>query len=294
MVSFLDKARGLSRNPLGIIALFIALIYGFATLLLGVAASKLLCGERLPLVWFVVLFPVLVLAVFYLLVTRHHWKLYSPRDYRTDKSFQDASFLTRLTSAQKEHRANEELASIHPEVVQPSPVLEPGGDTAAALPTHDAIPVPPPVTNPDELRARLRLAERLALKKIQRDRGLDIKSQVAFGNDASAAFDGVAQTGTSCVAIEVKLLRESWTRPLTIREVLYRAMVANHILQQRFGDSVEFRLLLVFVVEKGAVDRSRLGRLIETTLKEAPITVEWEIFGLADLEKEFPEVTAET
>jgi len=294
MVSFVDKARGLSRNPLGIIALFIAFIHGFATLLLGVAAGRLLCGERMPLVWFVVLFPVLVLGVFYLLVTRHNEKLYAPRDYRTDKSFQDASFLTRLTPAQKESRANEELVSIHTDVVQPSSVLEVSGDTAVARTTHDSTSVIPPLSNPDELRARLNLAERLGLKKIQKDRGLEIKNQVAFGNDASSAFDGVAQTGTSFVAIEVKLLRGSWTRPVTIREVLYRAMVANHMVQQRFGDRAEFRLLLVFVVEKGDVERGRLGRLIEPTLKEAPIAIEWEIYGLADLEKEFPDVTAET
>jgi hypothetical protein len=54
---FLEGAKGLTRNPLGIIALFVALVYGFATLLLGVSTQRLGCEERLPLVWFVVLFP---------------------------------------------------------------------------------------------------------------------------------------------------------------------------------------------------------------------------------------------
>lgn len=82
--AFLESAKGLARNPLGIIALFIALIYGFATLLLGSAADKFGSGEKATLVGFVVLFPVLVLLAFYRLVTKHHGKLYAPADYKQD------------------------------------------------------------------------------------------------------------------------------------------------------------------------------------------------------------------
>ena len=282
MERFLETARTLSRNPLGIIALFIALIYGFATLLLGAAAGKLSCGERFPLVWFVILFPVLVLVAFYLLVTRHHWKLYAPRDYRTDAEFRDPYPLIKLTSAQQERRTNEELASVHAEVVQqPGPAVEVAHEKSlTALPT----------TDPDELRARISLAKKLALEKIQRERGLNIKIQVAFGDGASSAFDGVAQTGISYVAIEVKLLRGSWIHAERIREVLYRAMIADHRLNQRFGDQVDFRLLLVFVVEKGEADRRRIARLIEPTLNEAPLVVEWELYELTSLQSEFPDV----
>jgi hypothetical protein len=75
------------RNPLGIVALFISLIYGFASLLLGSSADKLEPIERWPLILFVVIFPFSVLYVFYKLVTEHHGKLYSPSDYNTDDSF---------------------------------------------------------------------------------------------------------------------------------------------------------------------------------------------------------------
>lgn len=55
--SFGATAKGLARNPLGIIALFIVLIYGFAALTLGLNA-KLEAAERTLLVWFLVAFPV--------------------------------------------------------------------------------------------------------------------------------------------------------------------------------------------------------------------------------------------
>ena len=76
---FWSIARDLSRNPLGIIALFICLIYGFACLVTGLTRN-LKETERLPLVWFLTLFPVVVLSVFYWLAAKHHWKLYSPEE----------------------------------------------------------------------------------------------------------------------------------------------------------------------------------------------------------------------
>jgi hypothetical protein len=84
--AFSSAAKGLARNPLGIIALFIVLIYGFAALTVGINQSLQL-EERLPLIWFLVLFPLAVLALFGWLVSKHHEKLYAPADYQTDESF---------------------------------------------------------------------------------------------------------------------------------------------------------------------------------------------------------------
>ena len=86
-MEFLKGAKDFARNPLGIVALFISLIYGFASLLLNSSVEKLTENERWPLIMFIVLFPVLVLITFYRLVTNHHGKLYAPGDYKDDKSF---------------------------------------------------------------------------------------------------------------------------------------------------------------------------------------------------------------
>jgi ActR/RegA family two-component response regulator len=88
--SMAASARHLARNPLGIIALFIVLIYGFASLVVGLS-DNLSAGERLPMIWFLLAFPVFVLCIFAWLVSRHHAKLYSPADYRHDSAFIEAS-----------------------------------------------------------------------------------------------------------------------------------------------------------------------------------------------------------
>ena len=80
-------AGSLSKSPLGIIALFIVLIYGVAGLVLGFSAETLDPSERSRLIWFLVLFPVIVLATFAWLVSRHHRKLYGPSDFKDESVF---------------------------------------------------------------------------------------------------------------------------------------------------------------------------------------------------------------
>src|SRR5262245_61463123 len=84
--SFGDTATSLARNPLGIIALFIVLVYGFASLVTAFSGS-FTPAERIPLIYFLVVFPVLVLTVFAWLVSRHAGKLYSPSDFRHEENY---------------------------------------------------------------------------------------------------------------------------------------------------------------------------------------------------------------
>jgi hypothetical protein len=83
---FGQTAVKLSQGPLGIIALFIVLIHGFAALVLGFA-SEIGDSNRSVLVWFLVLFPVGVFVGFAWLVSAHHQKLYPPQAFRQEEHF---------------------------------------------------------------------------------------------------------------------------------------------------------------------------------------------------------------
>ena len=76
-----------ARNPLGIIALFISLIYGMSALLLGASIKSMASHNQTILVIFVAVFPFVVLGVFGWLVANHHRKLYGPGDYQSDQGF---------------------------------------------------------------------------------------------------------------------------------------------------------------------------------------------------------------
>lgn len=103
---FGDVARGLARNPLGIIALFIVLVYGFASLVTTFSGS-LSAAERLPLIYFLVIFPVLVLAIFAWLVSSHSGKLFAPADFKDEENYvrmQLAAVASLATAAAKNSR----------------------------------------------------------------------------------------------------------------------------------------------------------------------------------------------
>jgi len=90
--SFGDNAKSLARNPLGIIALFIVLVYGFASLVTA-AGGNLTPAERLPLIYFMVLFPVLVLGVFSWMVCKHWLKFFGPGDFPNPGDYMDTQML---------------------------------------------------------------------------------------------------------------------------------------------------------------------------------------------------------
>ena len=101
--SFGETGRKLARNPLGIIALFIVLVYGMACLV-AISPGVDAAGERQPLILFLVIFPVLVLLVFSWLVSKHSDKLYGPSDFRNEDNYMKLVTVGSLGAATGRHK----------------------------------------------------------------------------------------------------------------------------------------------------------------------------------------------
>lgn len=82
---FANISENFVRSPLGIIALFIVLVYAMAGLV--TTFSNLPELHQLILVVFLVVFPVLVLFVFFWLVTRYPNLIYGPADFQEEENF---------------------------------------------------------------------------------------------------------------------------------------------------------------------------------------------------------------
>ncbi len=85
MQDFGVSASKLARNPLGILALMIVPVYAIAGLV--TSTDGLGSTERLILIIFLVSFPVVVLLTLYILVAKHHDKLYAPTDFVNEDNF---------------------------------------------------------------------------------------------------------------------------------------------------------------------------------------------------------------
>ncbi|MGA2325562.1 MAG: hypothetical protein ABSH05_04680 [Bryobacteraceae bacterium] len=188
-------AQRLSRNPLGIIALFIVLVYGIAGLVLGYSSPNLQPSEKLPLIWFLVLFPIIVLGAFLWLVTRHHVKLYAPYDF-PDKE----GFFRAMTPAEQRQRLDAEV-----EAIQAEAVVAPDHRTLAVEMEGSGI------AQAVSIRHAYVLAEELAFREIEREFGMPVQRNVAIGSDIG--LDGILLHHGKPMAIEVKFTRQpSWRR----------------------------------------------------------------------------------
>lgn len=83
--NFADSAKDFTKSPLGIIALFIVLVYGFATI--ATTFGRNIENHIDPLIYFLVLFPVVVFIGFLWLVSKHSDKIYGPSDFRNEDNF---------------------------------------------------------------------------------------------------------------------------------------------------------------------------------------------------------------
>jgi tetratricopeptide (TPR) repeat protein len=74
----------LARNPLGIISLFVFFIEAIATVSLKIAVDTAYVGH---VVWFIILFPTLIIVLFFITLWAKRESFYSPMEFRDDQSF---------------------------------------------------------------------------------------------------------------------------------------------------------------------------------------------------------------
>lgn len=254
--------KNLVKNPLGIIALFISLIYGFANLLLGATASALGPDERFLLIGFIVLFPVLVLAIFYALVACHHFKLYSPGDYKDDKSFLHA-----LSQEEREQKLYKEAEEVLPE------------QTNVEVPqTPDGVEVNPPSPKAgiSYIRDELRLIESLAISKFESEFKLRADRDVAIG-DTGVSFDAVFQTGGILTFLEIKSLRHASSTTMLLDRVLCNALLADRFLNSNF------KLILAVVYSFDKASLPRIENVWQRRLEKFPAAVQLRFISRAEL-----------
>jgi len=258
-------AQRLARNPLGIIALFIVLIYGFAALLLGTAGGTLGPEQRWPLVWFVVLFPVVVLGAFYRLVTNHHQKLYAPMDYRDERLF----FRT-LPPEQQRERVDREIEEIRSEEAHEREVAARAGG-----------PLPP------IHREGYLLAEELAFRQLELEFGQPINRQVGVPGQRDLYFDGGLVTEKGIILVEVKYTRQPFYSPRILEQVIARLLATRSAVGDR---PVTLYLVIVAELQEG------MQQLFEENIRKFLIQkvsgLELRVFNLLELKKRFGVVPA--
>lgn len=270
-MEFLKGAKDFTRNPLGIIALFISLIYGFASLLLNSSAEKLTEAERWPLIIFIVVFPVMVLVTFYLLVTNHHGKLYAPSDFKDDKSF-----LRTLSAEEQEKKLNKE--------VQESL----GGDNIdnvcdnSTSSTHVTSDTSVKQENDNKMeefkqfREEFKTIEQSVINMIASEYKVKAERNVGIGS-TDANFDAMLDTAGQFTFLEVKALRSPNLGLMMIDRLLYSAVVADKFFESRF------KLIIAVVYYFEDHELERVKHFWQRKIEKCPVDVELRFIRKSDV-----------
>lgn len=182
ITSFINNSKGLARNPLGIIALFISLIYGFACLVLGFSGDNLENNERLILIIFLVGFPLLILISFLFLVTKHYRKLYAPSDFKDERNYLETIDI--LT--QKSRIQDQINIAITPQTNKTEGIksLEKQSEKNKTLSSY-------------------LIVENLVLRLVEKEYNLPLRRNVKFKNHENT-FDCVIESQDMVIAVEIK------------------------------------------------------------------------------------------
>lgn len=263
--------KDLVRNPLGIVALFISLIYAFANLLLGATVSSLTEQERYPLIIFIVLFPVVVLGVFYRLVSKHHGKLYAPGDYKDDQSF-----LRTLSPQERQEKLEREVAESLPERGVPDALPAPTEVLPAPTKTERAFTANAAPPNIAQLYDEIRNTESAALAYLEREFGLAEARDIAIEN-TGVSFDALLRSGEKPTFAEVKMLREPVRASSLLDRVLYNAVVADKFFKGRF------KLILLVVYRFDKAELPKVESIWRKRIEKCPAEVELRFVSHAEI-----------
>lgn len=276
---FLSKATGFIKNPLGIVGLFIALIYGVAVVVAG-ASPRLTQDQRSALIVFAVVFPNFVLVTFYLLVTRHHQKLYAPTDWRDERHFFGPQ-----TEAIRQVKEAEELQLIAPGAAQEP---DAAADHPPLIPRVEG-PTAVPATRQQLLQAA-REATDLAFDALADEFGGQAYRDVMVQRgDRRIGLDGAIVRDGVTTFVEIKFIRDTRLISSAIDQGLLTLVAAGEAIRANESKQ-EVEYCFVVVSEKLSGDeRKRVQERVFLRVRRFGIPMLVRVFVLADLRAEVQE-----
>lgn len=256
-----QSATKLSKNPLGIIALFILLIYGLATILFGYVGNVLTENQRWCFVIFLVVFPIVVLAAFVYLVTKHHPKLYAPGEFKDERNF--LGYISPRDREQKYMREGMEANS--------------GNEKIDKAKIHNTAM---------SMMEKYEKIEDGVFDYYERFFGYDIDKNVFIDTGRKRiAIDGIAEKNGAFNMFEIKYLPNNSISKLALDRAVENAVsVKNFMVEKGKYPSNRIRLKFVIVIEKDE-EKLEVKKKILSMIDTEEINVAVKVLSVARLEK---------
>lgn len=267
---------GTIKNPLTIIAIFAAIAEISGTLVLPFIAPQ----NQAVYVWFLIVFPVLLIILFFATLNFNHRVLYAPSDYQNEDNF--VKSLQPATYAEKALQVEAELDEI-----ELAPVAEVVSTPASVPPAVTQVQSPEPMqivsNHSRSLRHNYFRAEEFIFRKLSREFSTVIRREVrVHGQSSRYIFDGVVYDKGVTTVIEVKLLRGASMFP-RLRETFRKIHDSVKDFPENRRDNL--RLLLALAVDE-TINGDHILSMIDQYRTEFPFPIEVRFYKLSDIERE--------
>ena len=278
----------LARNPLGVIALFIVLVYAISGWVITQSVASLNDTQKTILILFLVIFPCVILFAFYRLVAYHHTKLYAPIDYRDDQAFLTAAAPARQGERLKEDLEKESLnfgeatGEAQGEFVTLTQDISLEEDTVAKVPSSEVADTASTKTIiPNPVHSAY-LAETLVLQDLENEFGYSISRNVTMGaGGQQIEIDGVINRPNGTTFVEIKFLRSKTNLANTLRLMADQIEKFSALCEKmRFVSKSDF--IFAIVVEGGKEFRNEVEIALDSPTLEAK-GFEIRVYSLEDL-----------
>lgn len=263
---------GTIKNPLTIIAIFAAIAEISGTAVLPFISDQ----NQGTYVWFLILFPMLLVVLFFLTLNFNHRVLYAPSDFKNEDNFFKS--LPSASPAERADKLNEEVRQIESEPTSET------SQTVGPQPANDLNQLRR--TAQRDIRARYLLAEELVLNKMAKELKQEVRKDVRFHTSGrNFIFDGIVMTDEKVTAIEVKYFRDVRSVAPRFKEVFHSILDAAERLPESLRN--RFSLVLAAATDAPTADHEQLVKRLSSLIGITPFPVEVRVFSLEELEREF-------
>jgi len=269
------------KNPLTIIAIFAAIAEISGTIVLPFIAPE----NQATYVWFLIIFPILLIILFFLTLNFNHKVLYAPSDYQNEDNFLRS--LPRATLAEKALKIEEEIAE-DTKVVESTQV-------PPQVPRGDVTPLSPTAKTPEisieslvrrSPQAKYMFVEEAIFRRLAKEFGSEIQREVKVGNaEGRYIFDGIVHDKGITTVIEVKFFHSGMMPTMQLRRTLVRIQQVSK--QQPLEQAGNFRVLLALAIESSDSKPDRIESQINRLRDEFSFPIEVRFYRLDDLQRDF-------
>lgn len=281
------EKMGHVKNPLTVIAIFAGLAEVSGTAVLPVLEKDI----QRTYVWFLMLFPLFLVAVFFFVLYKKHHVLYAPTDFKDDETFarlfEGASSLIKvgkLISESDDSPPENGIVGVDERIDEPKSASEGHADMTTSAESISAAE-----TLRNSFQGNSLLAEELVSAKLTKDFGLHFERNLAVKGQPRLVFDAVASGSDRAVVLETRFTRNGNVSEDRLSEYFRRVDQFSQTLPEQLKGKIEFVLAIVTDTDESS-KLARIDRLVEKACSLAntyPFKTTVRLFHMKELEREF-------